>query len=100
MKRRFTLAFLSVLLSMPALAAMQTVTLSVPGMTCAACPITVKVALNKVDGVSQVHVSYPDREAVVVFDDTITAVEALTQATENAGYPSTPKSSKADRDQP
>ena len=35
-------------------AAPQTVTLDVPGMTCAACPITVKKAISKVDGVSKV----------------------------------------------
>ena len=40
----------------PVLAATQTVTLAVPGMTCAACPITVKKALSKVEGVSKVDV--------------------------------------------
>ena len=34
--------------SVPALAATKTVTLSVTKMTCAACPITVKKALDKV----------------------------------------------------
>lgn len=96
MKMRFILTLFITLLSMPALGAMQTVTLSVPGMTCAACPFTVKAALNKVDGVTQVDVNYPAREAVVTFDDTRTSVEALTQATTNAGYPSTPTASEAD----
>ncbi|CAO1665781.1 MULTISPECIES: mercury resistance system periplasmic binding protein MerP [Salinicola] len=91
MKTRIALIALLALLSSPAMAALQTVTLSVPGMTCAACPITVKAALNKVDGVSQIDVSYPDREAVVTFDDAKTTVEALLQATANAGYPSTVK---------
>ncbi|MDL0432764.1 mercury resistance system periplasmic binding protein MerP [Marinobacter sp. TBZ242] len=98
MKMRFVLTLVITLLSMPALAAMQTVTLSVPGMNCAACPITVKVALNKVDGVSQADVSYPEREAVVTFDDTQTSVEALTQATGNAGYPSTMKPAEVERE--
>lgn len=89
MKIRFVLTLVITLLSLPALAAMQTVTLSVPGMNCAACPITIKLALNKVDGVSQVDVSYPDREAVVTFDDTRTSLKALTEATTNAGYTST-----------
>lgn len=75
----------------PAWAATQTVTLSVPGMTCAACPITVKKALTKVEGVSQVDVTFEKREAVVTFDDAKTNVEALTRATTNAGYPSTIK---------
>jgi mercuric ion binding protein len=72
-------------------AAPQTVTLAVPGMTCAACPITVKKAISKVDGVSKVEVSYNKRQAVVSFDDTKASVQQLTQATENAGYPSSLK---------
>lgn len=72
-------------------AATQTVTLSVPGMTCAACPITVKKALSKVEGVSKTDVSYEKREAVVTFDDAKTTVQKLTKATEDAGYPSSVK---------
>ena len=75
----------------PALAATQTATLSVPGMTCAACPITVKKALSKVEGVSNAAVSFEKREAIVTFDDAKTTVERLTQATGDAGYPSTVK---------
>ncbi len=70
-------------------AATQTVTLAVPGMTCPACPITVKRALSRVDGVIKTEVSFEKREAVVIFDDAKTNVQALTKATENAGYPST-----------
>ena len=72
----------------PVWAAMQTVTLSVPGMTCAACPITVKKALSKVEGVSKIEVSFKQLEAVVTFDDARTDVQALTKATADAGYPS------------
>lgn len=75
----------------PASAGTQTVTLSVPSMTCAACPITVKAALSKVDGVSKTNVKYEQREAVVTFDDAKTSVLKLTQATTNAGYPSSVK---------
>lgn len=73
----------------PVWAAPQTVTLSVPGMTCAACPITVKKALTRVDGVSKAEVSFNKRQAVVTYDDTKTDVETLTRATADAGYPST-----------
>lgn len=75
----------------PAFAAQQTVTLAVPGMSCAACPITVKKALTKVDGVVRAEVDYASRQAVVTFDDTKTNVAGLTQATADAGYPSTLK---------
>lgn len=75
----------------PVWAAPQTVTLAVPGMTCAACPITVKTAIAKVPGVNKVDVNFDKREAVVTFDDAKASVQKLTQATENAGYPSSVK---------
>lgn len=80
-----------VAMAAPVWAATQTVTLSVPGMTCAACPLTVKQALNKVQGVTKAEVSYEKRQAVVSFDDAKTNVQALTKATADAGYPSTAK---------
>jgi mercuric ion binding protein len=95
MKKTLIATALFLLFSLPALAAQKTVALSVPGMTCSACPITVKVALNRVEGVSSVDVRYEGREAMVTFDDTKTSVEALTQATTNAGYPSTLKQTGA-----
>lgn len=70
-------------------AATQTVTLSVPGMNCATCPITVKKALSKLPGVSKTDVNLDRHEAKVTFDDAKTNVEALTRATKDAGYPST-----------
>ena len=76
---------------LPTQAAPETVTLSVPGMTCAACPITVKKALDKVQGVEKTQVSFEKKEAVVTFDDAKTQVKALVEATKNAGYPSTVK---------
>ena len=84
------LAFAAVFTA-PVWAGTQTVTLSVPGMTCAACPITVKKALSKVDGVARIDVNLDRREAVVTFDDARTRVQALLDATRNAGYPSTVK---------
>lgn len=78
-------------MSPTAFAAVQTATLAVPGMTCSSCPITVKRALMKVDGVQQVNASFEQREAVVIFDDSKTSVEKLSAALANAGYPATIK---------
>jgi mercuric ion binding protein len=61
----------------------------VPGMNCAACPITVKKALGKVAGVARTDVNLDKREATVTFDDARTTPEALTRATRDAGFPST-----------
>ncbi|MBN9603060.1 MAG: mercury resistance system periplasmic binding protein MerP [Afipia felis] len=91
MKKLVSLIALMGALSSPAWAATKTVTLAVPGMTCAACPITVKTALAKVDGVERTDVSFEKREAVVTYDDAKTTVAALTKATAGAGYPSTVK---------
>lgn len=91
MKKFVALFGLLAALSAPAWAATRTVTLSVPSMTCATCPITVKKALQKVEGVIEAKVTWEPKEAVVTFDDTRTNAQALTEATRNAGYPSTVK---------
>lgn len=91
MKKLFASSVLATLIATPVFAATRTVTLSVSNMTCAACPITVKKALSRVEGVGKIEVSAKTREAVITFDDTRASVRKLTQATENAGYPSTVK---------
>jgi mercuric ion binding protein len=73
-----------------AFAAPRQVVLTVPTMDCDTCPITIRVALMKVPGVSKAVVSYARRDARVTFDDAKTDVAALTRATEAAGYPSFP----------
>ena len=69
----------------------QTVTLNVSGMTCPACPITVKKALEKVAGVSKVEVRFEKKQVLVTFDDAKTNTDAPVKATTNAGYPSQPE---------
>jgi mercuric ion binding protein len=81
---------LATLVAGTAWAAPQTVTLAVTKMTCAGCPITVKKALSRVPGVTEVSVNFERKQATVVFDDTKTTVSALTRATTDAGYPSAP----------
>ena len=90
MKKLFAAAVVSLLtiLCTSAWAASKTVTLTVPGMTCAACPITIKKALTEIDGVTEAEVSFERKDAVVTFDDTKTSVSALIEATADAGYPS------------
>lgn len=75
--------------SLPAFAAEQKVTLSV-AMWCASCPYIIKQTLAEVPGVLGVVVSYDDQVAIVQYDDGITNVAALTQATADVGFPSEP----------
>jgi mercuric ion binding protein len=90
MKKLITAAFFasSVLLSPALMAAEKTIKLSVPGMTCASCPYIVKGSIDALDGIKSVEAVMEDRSATVTYDDTITNLEMITQATANVGYPS------------
>jgi copper chaperone CopZ len=57
-------------------------------MSCAACPKTVKTALEGVDGVYSAEATLKPPEAVVRFDPDRVSVDDLTAATKNAGFPS------------
>ncbi len=65
----------------------KTVTFDIEKMTCAMCPITVRKAMEEVDGVLSVVTDYDTKTAVVVFDPKKANVEAIAKASENAGYP-------------
>ncbi|MGV8990617.1 MAG: mercury resistance system periplasmic binding protein MerP [Thiobacillus sp.] len=88
MNKSIFLAAVLVAFSSPLLAAQKTVTLGVPGMTCGACPITVKKAISKVDGVMQTEVDFDKHQAVVTYDDAKASADQIMRATANAGYPS------------
>jgi periplasmic mercuric ion binding protein len=81
-------------LTASAWASEKTVTLNVSGMTCEACPITVKKALQKVPGVSKIDVLYEKKQVVITFDDSKTNTDSLVKATTNAGYPSQPEQAR------
>ncbi len=74
-----------------AYAEQQTITLDVEKMTCALCPLTVRTAIEKVDGVASVEVDFSEKTAKVIFDDAITTTENVAAASTNAGYPATPR---------
>jgi mercuric ion binding protein len=69
----------------------KTVTLEVQGMNCAACPITVKTALKRVPGVSDIKVDYKSGIAEVNYDPNKTSPDELAKAITTAGYPTTVK---------
>jgi len=74
-------------------ASFRQVVLTVDGMTCKACPVTVRRALEGIDGVYSAEATYEPPEAVVRFDPGEVAVEDLTSATERVGFPSRQQSS-------
>ena len=70
---------------------LKTIKLDVDKMTCNMCPITVKRALRKVEGVTEVSAGYEGNGvgwAKVTYDPARVDVQDLTFATGQAGYPS------------
>jgi mercuric ion binding protein len=86
--KRTALAVVALALPTLVMGANRTVLLTIPTMDCVTCPITIRLALLHVPGVSKARVSYERREAQVTFDDTRTNITALVQATTAVGYPS------------
>ncbi|MFL0809225.1 MAG: mercury resistance system periplasmic binding protein MerP [Agarilytica sp.] len=89
--KKLTVLLLSLFGINSVLAEEQQVELSLPTMNCAVCPITVKKALEKVEGVGFVEVTYKTKLATVKFENSLTSIDSLISATTNAGFPSSLK---------
>jgi len=72
-----------------AAAAERTATFSVPAMTCALCPITVRTAMQNVAGVKSAAADFDTKSATAVFEDTVVSAAVIAEASANAGYPAT-----------
>ena len=68
----------------------QTTTFLIDKMTCAACPITVRKAMERVEGVKSVKVDFDAKTATVVFDPSTTTIEQIGSVSTKAGYPAKP----------
>lgn len=86
MKHIITVAFL--FLSGALFAEEESVVLSVPGMKCPACPVTVMVAIKRLEGVKSVNTDFESKLAEVSYDDRLTNISNIQEAAENAGFPS------------
>lgn len=73
-------------------AAEQTVTFTIENMTCALCPITVRRAMEGVEGVTAVEIDIEARTATVLFDTSATSADAIAKASAKAGYPAVAES--------
>lgn len=71
-------------------ATLATATFSVENMTCATCPISVKKAMMRVNGVESVDIDFATKLATVRFNPTQTSAEAIAAASTDVGYPATP----------
>ena len=91
MKSLWLVILMMLLASAPAVSGEsdRTVVLEIEKMTCATCPITVRKAIRRVDGVKSVDVDYESKLATVVFDEDRTTPEAISQASTDVGFPAT-----------
>jgi Cu+-exporting ATPase len=79
-------------------AALETVTLPVEGMTCAACQANVQRALTRAPGVQKAAVNLMTNEAAIVFDANVTDPVRLVEAINDTGYSSSlPAAATVDR---
>jgi len=67
----------------------QSVRLDMQNMTCAMCPITIRKALQGVNGVKNAKVDFSSKIATVTFDPQKTNIETLIKTTTHVGYPAT-----------
>jgi periplasmic mercuric ion binding protein len=84
------LAVVSAVASASPLAAavqVRTATFAVGNMTCATCPISVKKAMSRVDGVQSVNVDLNSKTATVTFDPSKTNAAKIADASTGIGFP-------------
>jgi len=66
-----------------------TVKFSVEKMTCATCPISVRKAMERVDGVKSVEVDFETKIATAIFDANVATASDIGNASTDVGFPAT-----------
>ena len=87
--KRLVLSFGSLLLASTLLALPNTVTLNVKGWTCGSCVGATKIALKKLDGVTDVKTDAEKMQAVVGYDDSKVTPDAMVAAVAKLGFKAT-----------
>jgi len=79
---------------------MQTETLIIGGMTCAACSARIERALRKLEGIESAAVNLATEKATVIYDPNFLRLSSIKEAVEKAGYTvlEPPKSGLVDED--
>ena len=65
----------------------ETRTFAVDNMTCAACPITVRKAMSRVDGVVRIDVDFEARTATATYDPARATPQDIADASTSVGFP-------------
>jgi len=70
---------------------LKTQVFNINKMTCKMCHITVRRAMEKVNGVIKASVNYDKKTATVTFDPSKVNIKQIALASTNIGYPATAK---------
>jgi P-type Cu+ transporter len=69
---------------------METTTLKLHGMSCAACAKNIEEAIRSVDGVNECSVNFGAEQAAIAYDSQKTTIADIQQAVDAAGYTAQP----------
>ncbi|MEO0084878.1 MAG: heavy metal translocating P-type ATPase [candidate division WOR-3 bacterium] len=64
----------------------KTVTISIKGMTCASCVLTIENALKKLPGIAQVSVNLASENAIIKFDENRIGLKKIKETIKAMGY--------------
>ncbi len=64
-------------------------TFAIENMTCAACPITVRKAMSRVEGVESVAVDFKAKTATAIYDPQLADAATIGKASSAVGFPAT-----------
>jgi copper chaperone len=87
--KRPVLSFGALVLAGPLLAAPKNVTLNIKGWTCGSCAGATKIALKKLNGVTDVKTNAQKMQALVGYDDAKVTPDAIVAAVAKLGYKAT-----------
>ncbi|KAM3112347.1 heavy metal translocating P-type ATPase [Phormidesmis sp. 146-33] len=78
---------------------METVTLKLQGMSCAACASQIESAIRVVSGVSVATVNFGIEQAIVTYDPQKTDIESIQKSVSEAGYSAFPQRDEVGEDE-
>ena len=65
---------------------LQKAEFTIDGMTCSACENPIQTAINKLNGIAEVVVSYDKGNAIVAYDKNKTTIDSIVNAINSTGY--------------
>jgi mercuric transport protein len=98
--KKFASVLLMLAFSALAFAATRSATLEVQGWTCGTCASATKIALKKLDGVTNVTTDVEKSEVVVTYEEGKVSTQKMIEAVGKIGYRARVKAETGDKSRP